>query len=692
MAKITRREFLAMAAVLGAEAAWAGPSAARSKISWHERRDMFPEGVASGDPDTNSVLLWTRRAPLPDPVTELTVETALDPSFQQVVATQTVPISADADFTCRVLVGGLKPAHVYWYRFTDAHGFGSRVGRTITAPADNDPRPVRFAFVSCQNANFGAQNAYRRMIYEDERAPEQDQLGFVLHLGDFIYELVWYPEDRATYYDRKVRDIVRYASGEKIGDFHIPSNLDDYRAVYRAYLHDLDLQDARARFPFVPMWDNHEYSWQGWQALQVFNGKTRPAQTRKVAANQAFFEYQPARMVKSGGPSLERFSPPKIADAPITVFDEHGLGQEPNNLAAINSLKGYRSLRCGRNMELIITDERSYRSEDPGSKVDETAFSNPDYDEFTPEEVMEILDGGRDYNGGKPPDTIPFGSKQVPNVRKADPAQTLLGEEQRAWFLEQLKHSKAPWKIWGSTTATLDVRADPQNLPPGLVPSAWPGAGYASMGGGDVSVAYDERGKIYDFVRQQGITGFAAVAGDRHSFWAGLAAKSLPPKPFEPVGIAFVTGSISAPGMVEALEHQMAKEKDAKLRALFVGQGPQDTRPQPTVNMLMRHGVRSCLEYAKSGDLQKARQLSNPDMSPHVSFVDMGGHGYAVVRATVNQLETEFVCVPRPVVRNEQPDGGPILYRVRHTANLWRAGEKPSLKQTVLEGNPDFSI
>ena len=145
-------------------------------------------------------------------------------------------ISAEADWTCRVLVGGLKPAQVYWYRFTDLDGSGSRLGRTITAPADDDSRPVRFAFVSCQNANLGAQNAYRRMIFEDEHASEQDRLSFVLHLGDFIYELVWYPEDRATYYDRKVTDIVRYPQGEKIQDFHIPVTVDDYRAVYRLSL------------------------------------------------------------------------------------------------------------------------------------------------------------------------------------------------------------------------------------------------------------------------------------------------------------------------------------------------------------------------------------------------------------------------------------------------------------------------
>ena len=690
MGNMSRRDFLAVAAVLGAEAAWGRSFGTPSKISWRERRDLFPEGVASGDPDSNSVLLWTRRAPQNKPAQELIVEVALDQTFQRVIATQRVSISAAADWTCRVLVGGLKPAQVYWYRFTDPDGSGSRVGRTITAPADGDPRPVHFAFVSCQNANLGAQNAYRRMIFEDEHASEQDRLSFVLHLGDFIYELVWYPEDRATYYDRKVQEIVRYPRGEKIHDFHIPVDVNDYRAVYRAYLHDPEVQDARARWPFVPMWDNHEYSWQGWQGLQVFDGKARPAQTRKVAAMQAFFEYQPARMVKSGGPSREEFNPPKVQDTPVTVFDEHGLGQEANNLAAIHSLTGYRSLRWGRNVELMITDERSYRSEDPGTKFDDADFSNKDYSEFVPEEVLEIIDGGRDYNGGKPPNTIRFGDKQVQNVRKADPAQTILGAEQKAWFLEQLRNSKATWKIWGSTTSTMDMRADPQNLPAGMVASAWPGAGYASFGGVDFSTAPQERGEIYDFIREHGITGFATVAGDAHSFWAGLSAKSLPPKPFDPVGVAFVVGSISAPGAVEAMEHQL--KKDAPLRALFVGQGPGDNRPQPTINMLVRHGVRSCLEYAKSGDVQKARQLSNRDLSPHLSFVDMGGHGYAVVHAAADRLETEFVCLPRPIVRQDQPDGGPILYRVRHAATLWAKHERPNLEQKVIDGNPAFSV
>jgi len=676
---------------MGATAAWGRRLGTKSNIAWRERRDLFPEGVASGDPDSSSVLLWTRRPSTGDSTSlKLTVEVAEDEAFGHVVASAAAPVSAASDWTCRVLVGGLKPSHVYWYRFSDAEGFGSRVGRTITAPEVDDTRPVRFVFVSCQNANDGAQNAYRKMIFEDEHAPEAERIGFVLHLGDFIYEIVWYPEDRPQgMYDRKIRDLVRYPHGEKIRDFHIPTTVEDYRAVYRAYLSDPDLQDARARWPFVNMWDNHEFSWMGWQSLQRFGGKNLPAQTRKVAANQAFFEYRPARITKPSGPSLEQFDPPQVADAPVTHFDEHGLGQEPNNLAAIGSLKGYRALRWGRNVELIVTDQRSYRSEEPTDQPESDPLSSDDFPEFIPEEAMEIMDAGRTYNGGRPPASIRVGAVEIANFCKDRPAQTILGAEQKAWFLERLRSSKATWKVWGNTTATLDMRADLQNLPPGKT-KAWPGSGYATSPLGDHGTAYAERGEIYDFVQTNGITGFATVAGDRHSFWAGLAAKTLPPKPFVPVGIAFVTGSISAPGVVEALEHGLPKEHP--LRALYVGQGPDDQAPQPTLNLLIRHGVRSCLEYARSGNIAKARALSNPDLSPHLSFVDMGGHGYSVVHATSEFFETEFVCIPRPVERSDRADGGALSYRVRTRTSLWKSGEAPKLQMQILAGDPKFSV
>jgi alkaline phosphatase D len=689
MDPISRREFLQTALAFGATAAIAVVHARPSSLtSWRERRDLYPEGVASADPYPQSVLLWTRYPAPGGTQAQLTVEIAQDRAFHRVVATSSATVRAASDWTCRVLVGGLEPAREYWYRFTDSNGSGSRIGRTLTAPAQTDAHPVRFAFVSCQNANQGAQHAYRRMIFEDERAAAPDRLGFVLHLGDFIYELVWYPEDRPQgMYDRRLRDIVRYEHGEKIADFHIPTTLDDYRAIYRAYLRDPDLQDARARWPFVNMWDNHEFSWLGWQGLQDFEGKTRPAQTRKVAANQAWFEYQPARITKPGGPSLERFNPPAVSDTPIGHFDDDGFGQEANNLTAVASLTGYRALRWGRNVDLIITDQHSYRSHEPTSRPEAKAFTSKDFPQLMPQEAMEILDGGRAYDGGRPPGTIDFGGVEIPNFQRTEPPQTILGRTQKAWFLERLQSSQATWKIWGNTEGTLDFRADPQNLPPGLT-KPWPGAGYASFGGGDHSSAYLERGEIYDFIRSKGITGFATVAGDRHSFWAGLSAKALPPRPFEPVGIAFVTGSISAPGLVEALEHNLPA--DHPLRALFLVDRPG--KPAPTVNLLLHHGVRSCLEFRRTGDVQQARRLSNPELAPHLSFLDMGGHGYATVRVSSDAFETEFVCIPRPVERIERPDGGPLSYRVIHRAQLWGKGERPRLEQKIVEGNPELSL
>ncbi len=108
--------------------------------------------------------------------------------------------------------------------------------------------------------------------------------------------------------------------------------------------------------------------------------------------------------------------------------------------------------------------------------------------------------------------------------------------------------------------------------------------------------------------------------------------------------------------------------------------------------MLVRHGVRSCLEYAKNFDLKRAWSLSNPDLAPHLEFVDLGGHGYVKVRLSADAMQTEFVCIPRPISRSEKPDGGPIRYRVLHTAALWKKGEKPVLVQQVVEGNADLSV
>src|SRR5436190_15750558 len=495
---LNRREFVQLASAMGASLAWGG-SARASTTGWHERRDLYPEGVASGDPDPSSVILWTRRpfedlgAGAPGVKSSgrrvLTVEVAEDDAFLRVVAKASAPVSAESDWTTRVLVGHLKPARVYWYRFTDGEGNGSRVGRTITAPLANDPRPVSFAFVSCQSVNEGKLNGYRRMIFEDERAAPAEQLGFVLHLGDFIYEVVEYPDEIKTRYDRIVYEVCRIPDGGVTGKLHYPLTVEGYRAVYKGYLADPDLQDARARWPFVNMWDNHEFSWQGWQSIQQAGGPPRPGQSIKVAANQAWWEYLPSRCRKVSGPSLEKFDAPAVTNVAIEKWDENGLGDEPNNLAAINSLIGYRSVRYGKHLDLIITDQHSYRSADPFSDPAAGGFG-PEFPGMFPEDVAQVLDGGRAFNGGNPPAEVSFNGAHVPNSQRNAPPQTILGAEQKAWFKDHLRNSTATWKIWGNSQGAPDSRADPQNLPPGLLKETWPKTTYATLSGGDYGTAY----------------------------------------------------------------------------------------------------------------------------------------------------------------------------------------------------------
>ena len=685
-----RREFMAAAAAIGASLAWSAGRAQPSRSKWVERRELYPEGVASGDPAHDSVMLWTRRPYEDRDSARLLVEVAEDPAFARVVSATPVTILAAADWTARVLAAGLRPARTYWYRFTDGDGNGSRIGRTITAPADNDPRPVNFAFVSCQSVNEGKLNGYRRMIFEDERAPAEEQLGFVLHLGDFIYEVVQYPDEVKTRYDRIIYEVARLSDALKVSNFHIPTTVEGYRAVYKGYLHDPDLQDARARWPFVCMWDNHEFSWQGWQSILKAGPIERPGQTIKIAANQAWFEYIPARVSPPSG-SLAEFGPPAVENVKIEKFRDDGLGDEPNNLVAINSLKAYRALRYGKHLDLIVTDQHSYRGPDPFSDESLGKLGDwGDYNGMFPEEAMQILDGGRAFNDGKPPAEIRFQDQHIANPQKAAPPQTILGAEQKAWLKDQLKRATATWKIWGNSLGTLELRADPENLPAGVTKKPWPAGSFANLGGGDHSSAWVERGEIYDLVRDAKISGFAVVSGDRHSFWAGYAAKALPPAKFEPVGLSFVGASMTSPGAMESFEHRM--KKDLPMRPLYLADRSDGGKPDWTYNMLLRHGVRSCLEYAKSFDLDRARRLSNPELAPHLEFVDMGGHGYAKVRLSREEMRTEFVCIPRPITRSPSLDGGPLRYRVVHSARLWRPGERPRLVRRVIEGDPKLSI
>ena len=235
--------------------------------------------------------------------------------------------------------------------------------------------------------------------------------------------------------------------------------------------------------------------------------------------------------------------------------------------------------------DLLITDQRSFRSHDPANRNELAPLFEGTPFSFYPEALAMQIDAGRAFADGHPPAKLSFGDKSIPNFRASEPAQTMLGATQKAWFLQRLRSATATWKIWGNSLGTPDWRVDPQHLPPEL--GKWTD-GYGVLASGDWGTTYRERAEIFDTVRDAGITGFAIVSGDRHSFWAGLAAKALPPAAFEPVGVTFVVGSISAPGMAEANEHNL--KQDDPLRPLFVA-NPGGGPAQPTVNLLLHHGV-----------------------------------------------------------------------------------------------------
>ncbi len=675
----TRRLLLKQAAALGAALAFGQSCATAPAGPRTERRDLYPHGVASGDPAPESVILWTRRTPDEGASAHrLMVEVASDEAFAHIVARGDVEVSAVTDWTCRFLAAGLRPAREYWYRFVDEAGNTSRVGRTITAPAASDDRVVRFAFVSCQDPTNSALNAYRRMIYEDARRPRAEQLGFVLHLGDFIYEMIKYPEDAPNGIDRgrRLRDGFRYPTGKKVRRYNYPVDLTDYRAAYKHFLTDPDLQDARARWPFVSVWDNHEFSWQGYQSqAQIFN-EPDPQQILKVAASQAWYEYQPARVVKPG--AGDPFEAPTVTNAPLTDRDARGVYQEPNNLIAIHALRIERAFRYGKNVDVILTDNRSFQS----APYDGSNLPGLDFG-FTPETANDVLEAGREYPGGAPA-TVRFGETEVPNPQANEPPQAYLGIEQMAWLKERLRAAQAPWKIWGHSFGTLTWRSDPQNLPAEFS-ATWPSREY-----GIFSRSYVvEHAEIFNMVRDEGITGLTTVCGDKHSFWAGYLSEALPPRPYEPVGLEFITGSISQAntGEVQPLTFPL----EHPLRPFYIHDRPDGTT-QCALNTTILHGVRAALALRDTGDAAQARAASNPENAPHLKFVDFGGYGYSTVRASPTELETEFVCIPPPLERSETEDGGPLRYRVIHRTPVWRAGERPQMAQEVVEGDPELSI
>jgi alkaline phosphatase D len=131
--------------------------------------------------------------------------------------------------------------------------------------------------------------------------------------------------------------------------------------------------------------------------------------------------------------------------------------------------------------------------------------------------------------------------------------------------------------------------------------------------------------------------------------------------------------------------------RDNPLRPFNVHVRPDGTT-QCALNTTLLHGVRAALALRDTDDVAAARAASNPENAPNLEFLDFGGYGYTTVRASPDELETEFVCIPPPLERAETEDGGPLRYRVIHRVPRWAPGQRPQMRQEIIEGDVGTAI
>ncbi len=311
----TRRDFLRIGRAAAGLLALASVPGCRADVRLRSIGSYpFKLGVASGDPEPELVVLWTRLDPealetvgAHEKPVAIDYELARDNNFKEIVRTGSAIASPEFGHSISAEVGGLDPGHEYFYRMI-VGGEVSPVGRTKTAPAlETTPDRMRFAFASCQDYEAGYFTALQHLAQED--------LDFIVHLGDYIYE-----------YAEHGRDTVRHHTGPEI------RTLQEYRNRYIQYRSDPDLQAAHAAASWIVTLDDHEVD-NDW-ADESPEDDQSPEQflLRRTAAFQAYFEFMPLRQASMpSGPNIQL----------------------------------YRRLQFGNLMEMSILDTRQYRSNQP---------------------------------------------------------------------------------------------------------------------------------------------------------------------------------------------------------------------------------------------------------------------------------------------------------------------------------------
>ena len=276
--------------------------------------DPFTLGVASGEPDPVSVVLWTRLAPdplngggMPDDDVEVTWEVSDSDDFATIAASGVETATLERGHMVHVIVPLDQGS--WFYRFRVGQ-YTSPLGTTRAAPdASVNLAETNFAVANCQNYSNGQYAAHRDLA---EHKPD-----FVVFLGDYIYEDPGIPgnEDPTARVD--------------IGSE--PTTLEEYRNRYARYKTDPHLQAAHAVCPWFVIWDDHEVenNYAGLTPQAAADAPTFPA--RRFAAYQAWWEHQPVRL-----------------EPPIAPDKEY---------------RTYRDVHWGDLIDLALLDGRQYRTD-----------------------------------------------------------------------------------------------------------------------------------------------------------------------------------------------------------------------------------------------------------------------------------------------------------------------------------------
>ncbi|EGM76457.1 phosphodiesterase/alkaline phosphatase D [Rheinheimera sp. A13L] len=287
MSNFSRRSFLKNSAFFTG-AAWLSTAvfgcSSSVKTAKNNSPIQFLHGVASGDPLTDRLILWTKVTPeqQPDSV-QLLLEVSDSADFSVVQHQQLCLARKEANYSCKVDLIGLLPGRSYYYRFSDSRTV-SATGHAKTLP-EGAVSQVRFAVLSCSNYPAGYFHVYQQVA--------QQQLDAVLHLGDYIYEY-----EQGGYATERSVELGRALAADNLGEI---ISLTDYRNRYALYRSDKDLQQAHASHSFICVWDDHEITNDAWtDGAENHQSNEGDYQQRKLNALQAYYEWMPIRPLVSG--------------------------------------------------------------------------------------------------------------------------------------------------------------------------------------------------------------------------------------------------------------------------------------------------------------------------------------------------------------------------------------------------------